>query len=54
MRAATATEASIVTLLEPLTAAGLAWLLLGERLGPLGLLGALALFGAMLLLASWP
>lgn len=52
MRHIAATAASIVTLLEPLVAAGLAWLLLGERLGPLGLLGATLLLGAVALLST--
>ncbi len=50
LRHTPATSASIVTLLEPLTSAVLAWLLFAERLGPLGLIGALLLTGAMLLL----
>jgi drug/metabolite transporter, DME family len=52
MRQTTATAASIVTLLEPLTAAGLAWLLFGERLGPLGLAGAALLLAAVALLST--
>lgn len=47
MRHTTATVASIVTLIEPLTGTALAWLLFGERLGPLGLLGAVLLLGAI-------
>lgn len=43
MRHTTATTASIATLLEPLTSTALAWLLFGERLGSLGLLGAVLL-----------
>jgi DME family drug/metabolite transporter len=50
MRNITATSASIVTLIEPLTSTILAWLLFGERLGPLGLLGAILLLGAIGLL----
>ena len=46
MRTMEATVASIITLLEPLTATLLAWLLLGERLGVWGALG-----GALLLTA---
>lgn len=46
-----ATAATLVTLLEPLTATLLAWLLLGERLAPLGLLGAVLLVMALALLA---
>lgn len=33
-------DAAIIYTLEPVTGAGLAWLVLGERLGPLGLAGA--------------
>lgn len=50
MRSTTATAASIVTLLEPLVSTILAWLLFGERLGPLGLLGAALLLAAFALL----
>lgn len=42
-----ATTASILTLAEPLTASLLAWVLLGERLGPSGLLGGLLLLLAL-------
>jgi DME family drug/metabolite transporter len=50
IRHTSATVASIVTLIEPLTSTGLAWLFFGERLGPLGLLGAALLLGAIGLL----
>jgi DME family drug/metabolite transporter len=50
MRTTVATVASLVTLIEPLTAAGLAWLLFDERLGPLALVGAIVLLGAVSLL----
>jgi DME family drug/metabolite transporter len=50
VRHTTATAASIVTLIEPLTSTALAWLLFGERLGPLGALGAALLIGAIVLL----
>jgi drug/metabolite transporter, DME family len=50
MRHTTATVASIVTLVEPLTSTLLAWLLFGERLGPLGALGAALLLAAIGLL----
>ncbi|HEY0753545.1 MAG TPA: EamA family transporter [Ktedonobacteraceae bacterium] len=50
MRSTPAMLTSILTLAEPLTAAILAWLLLGERLSPLGLLGALLLLGTIFLL----
>ena len=51
MRTTSATVASIVTLLEPLTSTTLAWLLFGERFGPLGIVGAALLLGAIGLLA---
>jgi DME family drug/metabolite transporter len=50
MRHTTATVASILTLLEPLTSALLAALLFQERLEPLGWLGAALLLGAMTVL----
>ena len=50
MRHTTATIASIVTLVEPLVSTLLAWLLFGERLGPLGALGAALLLAAIGLL----
>ena len=52
MQYTTATVASIVTLLEPLTSATLAWLIFGERFSSLGLFGVVLLFGAMGLLYS--
>ena len=54
MRSLSATVVSIVTLFEPLTAALLAWIIFGEKLGPLGLLGALCLVGAMALILLVP
>lgn len=51
MRVTSATVATIVTLLEPLTATLLAWWLFQEQLAPLGLLGAGLLLGSLLLLA---
>ncbi|MFN8634596.1 MAG: EamA family transporter [Chloroflexota bacterium] len=51
MRTTAATVASLVTLVEPLTAAVLAWLLFAEQLGPLALAGAALLLGAVWLLA---
>ncbi|HEX7733537.1 MAG TPA: EamA family transporter [Ktedonobacteraceae bacterium] len=51
MRSTPATLTSILTLAEPLTAAILAWALFGERLSPLGILGALLLLGTIFLLA---
>ena len=50
MRYVRATVASVLTLIEPLTATILAWLLFGERLGAAGLVGAIMLFGAIILL----
>ena len=50
MRQTPATVASVVTLMEPLTATALAWLLLDERLGPLGSLGGLLLLGSIVAL----
>jgi DME family drug/metabolite transporter len=50
LRHTTATVASVVTLIEPLTSTLLAWLLFGERLGSLGFVGAVLLFGAIVLL----
>lgn len=52
LRSTSATLTSILTLCEPLTATVLAWLLFGERLNALGILGALLLFGTLLLLAQ--
>ncbi len=51
MRATPALVASILTLLEPLTATFLAWLIFGERLRPLGWVGAALLLGAIAALA---
>lgn len=51
MRSTPATVASIVTLLEPLTATVLAWVLFGERLTALGIAGALLLLGALVVLS---
>jgi DME family drug/metabolite transporter len=48
LRDVPASMASIVTLLEPLVAAVLAWFFFGERLAWLGLLG-----GALLLISIW-
>jgi drug/metabolite transporter, DME family len=50
MRVTLAPVASIVTLIEPLTATILAWTLLGERLGPWGVPGALLLLSALAVL----
>lgn len=47
MRGVRATTASILTMLEPLTATVLAWLVFGERLAPSGFAGALLLVAAM-------
>lgn len=50
LRSIPATVASIFALIEPLTAAILAWILFGERLSPLGFVGAGLLIAAMLTL----
>jgi drug/metabolite transporter, DME family len=47
---ATAAEASIASLAEPLTSTVLAMLLFGERLGPTGWLGAATLIGVLVFL----
>jgi DME family drug/metabolite transporter len=52
LRTTPSTAASILTLVEPLTATALAALLFGERLGPAGLLGGALLLGAVTLLAA--
>jgi DME family drug/metabolite transporter len=54
LRSLSATIASIVSMCEPLTAAVLAWLLFHEELGPIGLLGAVGLLGAMLVILLTP
>src|SRR6266700_4174509 len=54
IRSLSATVASIVTMCEPLTAALLAWLLFHKELGPLGLLGAGLLLGAMAMILLVP
>ncbi|MGZ3672729.1 MAG: DMT family transporter [Ktedonobacterales bacterium] len=51
MRSTPATVATIVTLLEPLTATLLAWVFFGERLTALGAVGALLLLGALVVLS---
>jgi drug/metabolite transporter, DME family len=51
MRSTPATVATIVTLLEPLTATLLAWVFFGERLTALGVFGALLLLGALVVLS---
>jgi DME family drug/metabolite transporter len=47
-----ATAAGIVSLLEPLTATTLGLLVFGERLGPIGLAGAVLLLAALALLTA--
>ena len=49
LRTTPVTTAAIVSLLEPLTSTLLAWLLLGEHLGALSLLGAALLLSAMVM-----
>lgn len=51
MHTTSATAASTITLLEPLTATLLAVALFHERLGPLGVVGAALLLGAVVILA---
>ena len=46
----TASEASVASLVEPLTATGLALVIFGEHLGALGLLGATLLISAIVFL----
>ncbi len=52
MHSTPATLTSILTLAEPLTAAILAWLLFGERLSLLGIMGGLLLLGTIFLLTG--
>jgi DME family drug/metabolite transporter len=52
MRFTPATVTSILVLLEPLTAAILAWLLFGESLGPLSFIGAILLLAAIVALSQ--
>lgn len=52
LRHATATLAGLLTVLEPLTAAVLAWAFFGERLGPGGLLGGALILAALLLVSA--
>lgn len=50
MRSTTATVASISTLLEPLVATLLAWVIFGERFSPMGFVGVAVLSGSLLIL----
>jgi drug/metabolite transporter, DME family len=50
MRHTTATVASISTLLEPLVATILAWLIFGERFGSIGFVGIILLSGSLMIL----
>lgn len=50
MRSTTATVASISTLLEPLVATILAWLIFGERFSPMGFVGVALLSGSLVVL----
>jgi DME family drug/metabolite transporter len=54
LRQVPASVATVATLLEPLTSAVLAWLLFGERLGRAGIVGALLLGSAMVVLIARP
>lgn len=50
MRSVKASTASILTMLEPLTATILAWVIFDEHLAPSGIIGALFLLAAMVVL----
>ena len=50
VRHTTASEASVASLVKPLTATGLALIIFGEHLGALGLLGATLLIDAIVFL----
>jgi len=54
LRTVPAAAAGIVSLLEPLTATALGVILFGERLGPLGVVGAALLLGALVVLTTGP
>lgn len=54
LRHLAASTATIITLVEPLTAAVLAWMLFGERLSPLGLLGGGLLLASIVALSRRP
>lgn len=54
LRSVTATVASIITMIEPLTSSVLAWLLFHEQLESRGWLGAFLLLGAMAILLWQP
>lgn len=49
LRSVPATSATIIALLEPLTGTLLAWMLLGERLDALGLIGGALMLAAMVI-----
>lgn len=52
LRDVPASMATIVTLLEPMIAAVLAWFFFGERLGVIGLMGAVLLLGSIWILST--
>lgn len=54
MRSTPAPLASILVLLEPLTAAVLSWWMFSERLSPAGILGAILVLGAIYALSTAP
>lgn len=54
LRTTTGSAAVVATLLEPVTAAVLAALVLGERLGPAGLVGTVLILAAVLALGRQP
>ena len=47
-------EAAVIVSMETVFAAAAAYLLLGERLAPIGWVGAALILGATLLLQLWP
>jgi DME family drug/metabolite transporter len=52
MRTTPAPLASILVLLEPLTAALLSWWIFGERLSPAAIIGAMLVLGAVYALST--
>lgn len=54
LRTVSATTAAVMSLLEPLTAAVLAAIILTDRLGPTGIVGAILLAAAVILAARTP
>ena len=52
LRSVSATAASILSIIDPLVAALLAWVLFGEMLAPTGIIGAILLIGSIFLLST--